>query len=151
MSHPISKLVTVLFMSTLVAATGAAQSATPEVVVDDFVKAWNTHDVKAFDRLFTEDAIWVPVAEVRVVGRADVVKGFEDIHTTWAKKTTITAKDTKVQVVRPDVAVILFHANYLQDGKEVPVLDRAIILVAVKEPDGWKIAAGQLTKQHEGA
>jgi len=151
MSHHIRNLVVLFAMSATFAAKAAAQSATPEAVVDDFVKAWNTHDVKAFDRLFTADAIWVPVAEVRVVGHADVVKGFEEIHTTWAKKTTITAKDTKMQLVRPDVAVILFHGRYLQDGKEEPGLDRAMILVAVREADGWQIAAGQLTKQHEGA
>jgi uncharacterized protein (TIGR02246 family) len=151
MSHLPPKFVALLLASALFAAKAAAQSTTPEAVADDFVKAWNSHDVKAFDRLFTEDAIWVPVAEVRVVGHADVVKGFEDIHNTWAKKTTITAKDTKVQLVRPDVAVILFHAKYVQDGKEVPMLDRAMILVVVKGADGWKIAAGQLTKQHEGA
>ncbi len=150
-SHLTPKFVALFLASALFAAKAAAQSTTPEAVVDDFVKAWNSHDVKVFDRLFTEDAIWVPVAEVRVVGHADVVKGFEDIHNTWAKKTTITAKDTKVQLVRPDVAVILFHAKYVQDGKEVPVLDRAMILVVVKGADGWKIAAGQLTKQHEGA
>ena len=151
MSHLTSKFVALFLASVLLAATAAAQSTGPEAVVDDFVKAWNSHDVTAFDRLFTEDAIWIPVAEVSVVGHADVVKGFEDIHNTWAKKTTITAKDTKVQLVRPDVAIILFHGKYLQDGKEVPVLDRAMILVAVKGPDAWKIAAGQLTKQHEGA
>jgi uncharacterized protein (TIGR02246 family) len=151
MSHSLFKLAAPLFLSALIAATSAAQSATPEAVVDDFVKAWNSHDVKAFDRLFTEDAIWVPIAEVRVTGHADVVKGFDEIHATWAKRTTITAKDTKVQLVRPDVAVILFHGKYLQDGKAVPVLDRAMMLVAVKQADGWKIAAGQLTKQHEGA
>ena len=151
MSHSVLKFGALLFVSALIAATSAAQSATPEAVVDDFVKAWNSHDVKAFDRLFSEDAIWVPVAEVRVVGHSDVVAGFEEIHTTWAKTTTITAKEIKVQLVRPDVAVILFHSKYLQDGKEVPVLDRAMMLVAVKGADGWKIAAGQLTKQHEGA
>ena len=37
-----------------------------------------------------------------------------------AKKTTITAKDTKVQLVRPDVAVILFHAKYVQTVKSLP-------------------------------
>lgn len=150
MLNPILKFITVLFIAALFAAKVAAQSTTPEAVVDDFVKAWNTHDIKAFDVLFTADATWVPVAEVRVMGHGDVIKGFEEIHNTWAKKTTITAKDTKVQLVRPDVAIILFHGKYLQDGKEVPVLDRAMILVAVKQADGWKIAAGQLTKQHEG-
>ena len=151
MLHPPFKPIAALFVCAFFAAAAPAQSAGPEAVVQDFVNAWNSHDVKAFDRLFTDDAIWVPVAETRVVGHHDVIEGFEEIHTTWAKKTTITAKDTKVQLVRPDVAIILFHAKYLEDGKEVPVLDRAMIIVAVKEADGWKIAAGQLTKQHEGA
>jgi uncharacterized protein (TIGR02246 family) len=150
MSH-LFKVAAALFVSTFVVATTAAQSASPEAVVQDFVKAWNSHDVKGFDRLFTDNAIWVPVAEVRVVGHRDVIKSFEDIHTTWAKDTTITPTEIKVQMVRPDVAVILFHARYLEGGKEVPGVDRAMIIVAAKQPDGWRISVGQLTKQHEGA
>src|SRR5437762_2641341 len=133
MSHSISKLIGAAFLSLLFAATTAAQSPTPEAVVDDFVKAWNAHDVRAFDRLFTADAVWVPVAEARVVGHADVIKGFEEIHTTWAKETAIAARDIKVQSVRPDIVVILFHAKFMEHGKEVPVLDRAMIIVAVKQ------------------
>jgi 6-phosphogluconate dehydrogenase len=52
--------------------------------------------------------------------------------------------------VRPDVAVILFQAKFVQDAKEAPALDRAMIMVAAKQADGWRIAAGQVTKQHEG-
>jgi uncharacterized protein (TIGR02246 family) len=150
MSH-LFKVVAAIFVSAPFAAITAAQSASPEAVVQDFVKAWNSHDINAFDRLFSEDAIWVPVAEARVIGHREIIKGFEEIHTTWAKNTTITATDIRVQTVRPDVAVILFHARYLQDGKEVAGLDRAMIIVAVKQPDGWRISVGQLTKQHEGA
>jgi uncharacterized protein (TIGR02246 family) len=149
-SDLIRKVIIPLFASVLFASMSAAQNATPVVVVDDFLKAWNSHDAKAFDRLFTQDAIWVPVAETRVIGHADVIKQFEQIHTTWAKKTTIIARDIKVQSVRPDVAMILFHAKFVQDAKEVPVLDRAMIMVAVKQADGWRVAAGQVTKQHEG-
>jgi uncharacterized protein (TIGR02246 family) len=119
-------------------------------VVDDFLKAWNSHDAKAFDRLFTKDATWMPAADTRVIGHADVIKGFEHIHTTWAKKTTIIARDIKVQSIRPDVAVILFQAKFVQEAKEAPLLDRAVIMVAVKEADGWRVAAGQVAKQHEG-
>jgi uncharacterized protein (TIGR02246 family) len=144
------KLIISLFVSVLLVSMSAAQSATPVVLIDDFLKAWNSHDAKAFDRLFTQDAIWVPVAESRVIGHADVIKEFERIHTTWAKKTTIIARDIKVHSVRPDVAVILFHAKFVQDAKEAPLLDRAMIMVVVKETDGWRIAAGQDTKQHEG-
>jgi hypothetical protein len=42
------------------------------------------------------------------------------------------------------------HAKFVQDAKEAPLLDRAVIMVAVKQADGWRIAAGQVTKQHEG-
>jgi uncharacterized protein (TIGR02246 family) len=150
MSDSILKIIIPLFVSVLFAATSAAQSATRVAVVEDFLKAWNSHDAKAFDRLFTEDAIWVPVAERRVVGHADVIKEFEQIHTTWAKKTAIIAREIKIQSVRPDVAVILFQAKFVQDAKEAPALDRGMIMVAVKQADGWRIAAGQVTKQHEG-
>jgi len=150
MSDSILKIIILLFVSVLFAATSAAQSATPVAVVDDFLKAWNSHDANAFDRLFTKDAIWVPVAETRVVGHSDVIKEFEQIHTKWAKKTTIIARDIKAQSIRPDVAVILFHGKFVQDAKEVPALDRAMIMVAVKQADGWRVAAGQVTKQHEG-
>ena len=150
MSDSILKIIIPLFVSALFAATSAAQSATPVAVVDDFLKAWNSHEAKAFDRLFTEDAIWVPAAETRVAGHSEVIKEFEQIHTKWAKKTTIIARDIKVQSIRPDVAVILFQAKFVQDAKEVPALDRGIIMVAVKQADRWRIAAGQATKQHEG-
>jgi uncharacterized protein (TIGR02246 family) len=149
--HPaILKLIIPLSVSVLFASMSAAQSATPVVIVDDFLKAWNSHDANTFDRLFMQNAIWVPVAQTRVVGHADVIKEFEQIHTAWAKKTTIIARDIKIQSVRPDVAVILFHAKFVQDAKEVSLLDRALIMVAVKQADGWRIATGQLTKQHEG-
>jgi uncharacterized protein (TIGR02246 family) len=151
-SHLLFKVAAPLFLFAFVAATSAAQSATPQAIVDDFVKAWNSHDMKAFDRLFTDDAIWVPVAAVLDEGRANIIKDLGDAHSTWAKTTTLTQSGTlKIQQVRPDVAVLLFHVHFLQDGKEVPGIDRAMIIVAVKQSDGWKIAVGQLTKQHEGA
>ena len=51
MSDSILKIIVPLFVSVLFAATSTAQSATPVAVVEDFLKAWNSHDVKAFDRL----------------------------------------------------------------------------------------------------
>jgi uncharacterized protein (TIGR02246 family) len=139
------KVMTPLFLSVLLASMSAAQNApTAVVLVHDFLKAWNSRDAKAFGRLFTQDAIWVPVAQSRVIGHADVIKEFEQIHTRWAKKATIIARDIKVQSSRPD-AVILFHAKFVQDAKEALLLDRAVMMVAVKQGDSWRIAAGQDT------
>jgi uncharacterized protein (TIGR02246 family) len=141
------KIRIILFLAICVVGSSSAQSITSEAIVDDFVKAWNSHDIKAFNRLFTEEAIWVPVAEHRAEGRDNIVKEFAEIHTTWAKDTTILQSDIKLKTLSPDVAVVLFHLKYLEQGKEVLGVDRAMLIVAVKESDGWRIAVGQITKQ----
>ncbi|MCP6423700.1 SgcJ/EcaC family oxidoreductase, partial [Klebsiella pneumoniae] len=76
-----------------------------------FVAAWNAHDPKAFERLYTADAVWVPVAEERTRGRPAIVAEFAKIHTGegWARRTTIGRKGTaEVRMLRPDVATIFF-------------------------------------------
>src|SRR5260370_13908167 len=70
------KVLAPLFLSICLPVSSSAQSASPEAIVGDFVKAWNSHDMKALDRLLTDDAIWVPVAEVIDEGRGNIVKDF---------------------------------------------------------------------------
>jgi uncharacterized protein (TIGR02246 family) len=152
MSHLTRKVFALILAASLSAAEAWAESATPEAVVDDFIKAWNSHDMKAFDRLFTDDAIWIPLAEVTDEGRANILKDLAEAHNTWAQTTTLKQSGAlKIRQIPPDGAVLLFHLHFLVDGKEVPDLDRAMIIVAVKQSSGWKISVGQLTKQHEGA
>jgi uncharacterized protein (TIGR02246 family) len=130
-----------------------AQSRSAAAIVDDFAQAWNTHDPKAFDRLFTEEVVWVPTAEVRAEGRTALVRELAEAHASWAKNTTVTQSDTKIQSVGADVAVIFFHsslAGRAEDGTPIPSADRAMVVVAVKQSDGWRIAAGQVTKPVEG-
>jgi uncharacterized protein (TIGR02246 family) len=141
------KILIILLLSVCFVGSGSAQSRDPKTIVDDFVKAWNTHDMKAFDRLFTNEAIWVPVAEVRDEGRINIVKDLAEAHATWAKTTTVVPSTMKIRLLRPDIAVLLFHLKYVENGKQVPGIDRAMLIVAVKESAGWKIAAGQITKQ----
>ncbi|MDE1148042.1 MAG: SgcJ/EcaC family oxidoreductase [Azospirillaceae bacterium] len=127
-----------------------AQAATPESLPDQFTAAWNTHDPQAFEKLYTVDAVWVPVAEERTEGRDAIIAEFTKIHTGggWAMKTTISKKDVpEVHLLRPDVATIFFHMNFLMNGQPVPGLQRALILVATAKDGDWKIAAGQLTKE----
>jgi len=138
-----------LFFSICFVTTSSAQSSGPEALASDFVKAWNSHDMKALDRLLTDDAIWVPVAEVIDEGRGDIVKDFSEAHTTWAKTTTaVPTSAPKVRTLRPDIAVVLFHLGFLdKQGKRIPDINRAMLVVAVKQSDGWRIAVGQITKQ----
>jgi len=134
----------------LLAPALAQAAAGPETIAHRFVAAWNAHDIKAFEALYTTDAVWVPVAEERTEGRQAIVSEFAKIHTAggWATRTTITEKETpEVHFVRPDVATIFFHMDFLMNGQPVPGLQRALILVVASTKGEWKIAAGQLTKE----
>jgi ketosteroid isomerase-like protein len=131
-----------------IAAASSAQIASPEVLVDEFIKAWNSHEGKSFERVFTKNAIFVPSAEYMNEGRDRIVEDFRVAHTGWAKTVGLAlSSEKKVLPLGRDVAVIFFHTQLLHEGKPVPGIDRALIMVAVNELDGWRIAAGQLTKE----
>lgn len=146
------KSITFVFFCISSVTSSSAQSASPAALVDDFVKAWNSHDGNAFARIFTDDATFVPLAEVRVEGRSEIVKGLTELHMNqWAKTTTVHPSAIEVRTLRPDVAVVLFHLGLTgildEQGKERAGQDRAMVVVAVKQPDGWRIAVSQMTKQ----
>ena len=148
MQRSMWKVLKPLVLAICFASSSLAQSASPEAIVGDFVKFWNSHDPKILDRLLTDDAIWVTVAEVRLEGRGNIVADLTKAHTGWAKTTTVFATNTKVQTLRPDVAVVLYHIGFLDtQGKPKPGIDRAMLVVSVKQSDGWKIAVLQITKQ----
>lgn len=139
----------------LIPAAAQAQTAEPEQLPDRFVAAWNGHDIGAFEKLFTAEAIWVPSSEERTEGRTAILGEFAKVHgaSGWAvtRKVTLAVKAVpKVQRLRPDVATIFFHMDFLSDGKLVPGQGRTLILVADKSASGWRIAAGQLTKEVSG-
>lgn len=142
------------FHNTLTSGPGAltpssTQSSDPTAIVHDFVKAWNSHDMEALDRLFTDDATWVPAVEVLDEGRERIVKDFSAAHATWAKTTTVALTTIpKIQMLKFDVAIVFFHMGLVDNnGNPLPGIDRAMMIVAVKQSGGWKIAAGQITKE----
>lgn len=142
------RVVTSLCVSLSFVNGSSAQSGDAAVVVEDFVKAWNSHDMSAFSQLFADDAIWIPVAESRLEGRNSILKDFTLIHGTWAKTTTIASSEVTVQTLRPDVATIVFRLGYVdREGKTVPQDRHAVLIVAVKESGRWRIASGQITKK----
>lgn len=135
----------------LLPAAALAQGAEPGQLPDQFIAAWNAHDIDAFAKLYTADAIWIPSSEERTEGRAAILSEFAKVHQGggWAvaRKVTLAIKgEPKVQMLRPDVATIFFRMDFLADGKVAPDQKRTLILVADKSRDGWRIAAGQLTK-----
>jgi uncharacterized protein (TIGR02246 family) len=101
--------------------------------------------MKAFDGLFTEDADWVTTYDTRDEGRASIVGDLKKAHESWAKAATVVSSKISVRLLRPDVAVVHFNA-LTSVGNERPPVGRTMLFVAVKQADGWRIAAGQITK-----
>jgi uncharacterized protein (TIGR02246 family) len=133
------------FMGGGSAALAAAPVATAESLVERFVAAWNSHDLAAFEKLFTSEATWVATFDVRDEGREAVLTDFRGAHEGWAKSSSVAASDALVTQLRPEVAIVQFNLMMtMGQGKEP--LGRTLLLVASREADGWKIAAGQLTK-----
>jgi uncharacterized protein (TIGR02246 family) len=138
----------VLFLLSL--PTGSpAQTVGPDALVNGFLRAFNTHDAKAFGSLFAEDADWVSVAGIRVKGRAGIQAEHEKAFTTFFKSATLASTGTTVRLVRPDVAVVHFNwelTGQFNEKGEASAPRRGIItIVATKEANGWRITAGQNT------
>ena len=138
-------------LSLVVALSGYAGVSAPQEIPQEFVTIWNSHEASGFEHFFTEDAVWVPVAETRDEGRENIVKDLMVAHTSWAKKTRIQLDESipvTVRFVRPEVATIFFRMKFLdQQNQPIAGLERAMVVVAVKDSNEWKVSAGQLTKE----
>jgi uncharacterized protein (TIGR02246 family) len=128
------------------AAAEPMPAATPESIPEKFVQAWNSHDQQAFASLFTEDAYWVPMAHVRLHRRERIVDDLAHAHRTWAGNTTMSARDVVVRHLGGDTAIALFAAPFVGDDGKPLSTGSVLLMVIVKQGDGWRIAAGQLTK-----
>jgi uncharacterized protein (TIGR02246 family) len=123
-----------------------AAPATPELTAQAFVDAWNSHQAKNFEGLFAEDALWVPVVESRLSGRAQIVADLKQAHAIWAGHTTLMASDVVVSPLSDSAAAVLFKAGFMgKDGRRMEP-PNVLMLAVVKAPDGWRIKAGQLAK-----
>lgn len=138
----------VLTLSTL--SPCLAQSVTPEGIAAGFAQAWNAHDKAAFDNLFADDAHFIPTYDIVAEGRTDIVAGIYQGHeegTGGFRESTLTPSKVAVQSIGPDAAVVHFNASiHLPAALGIPPLERTLLLVVVRQRDGWRIASGQLTK-----
>jgi len=89
-----------------------AAPASADATAQAFVDAWNSHDANKFNELFTEDAVWVPVVETRLIGREQVVTDLRQAHTSWARHTTMASSDVAVSPLSDTAAVVNFWSAF---------------------------------------
>jgi uncharacterized protein (TIGR02246 family) len=99
--------------------------------------------------LFTDDAQFVNVIGLWWHGRAEIQKEHEALHATRMRMSHLLATDSVVQVLGPDVAVLLQRWQLTGDtgidGVTLPMRRGVMTLVIVKRGGIWQIAAAQNT------
>jgi uncharacterized protein (TIGR02246 family) len=116
------------------------------VLYRELLAAWNARDAEAFATLFTSDASVVGFDGSQVEGRAQVASHLRDIFADHPTASYVGI----VREVRPWTdAVVLLRAvvgMVPPAGTDInPATNAVQSLVAVEEPDGWRIALFQNT------
>jgi len=108
--------------------------------------AWNTHDMKAFGSLFTEDAEWINIVGMHWRGREAVVKAHAIFHEIMFKNHQLKTDDIKVRSLGGSHAIAVVtttnDAFTTPDGRVMERAQNRLTYVLSNGPDGWKIAHG---------
>ena len=136
-------------------AFGQAQLSEVDAIAEQFVRAWNEHDMEAFGRLFVVDADWVTASGLHVNGRDDIQAYLAREHATWAKATTMKALDTRVRRISADMAIVFLQWQIEgaldPASKEVTMTRGNNLFVASMQQNGWSIVAGQVASRRAGS
>ena len=111
--------------------------------LNDFTKAWNTHDVQAFSMVFAEDADFTNVRGASAHGRVDIEQFHTKPFATWFKDSDLKITSRKVRLIRPDLAAVdawwEMTGSTSPDGKPVPFRKGLLIFLMTGNGDKWLI------------
>jgi uncharacterized protein (TIGR02246 family) len=134
----------VIFFGWMAGVVAGQTSSGAGALADAFVHAWNTHDGRAFGRLYADDADWVTVGGERHRGRVAVEGALAREHAGWARTTTLRATEPVVRVIDSENAIVMFEWEITRmEESEVRPLRGNTLLVAAKQDGRWIIIAGQ--------
>ncbi|HZT21070.1 MAG TPA: SgcJ/EcaC family oxidoreductase [Dongiaceae bacterium] len=113
-------------------------------IVEDLVAAWNRHDAVGFSRRFAPDADFTNVFGMALKGREAIERAHAAIFATIFKDSRLSAQETEIRFVRPDVAAVdvrwtMTGARDL-DGEDWPDRRGLLNLLATQEGGAWSIA-----------
>jgi uncharacterized protein (TIGR02246 family) len=106
--------------------------------------AWNAHDMKAYGKLFREDAEFINVVGMHWRGRDAIIVAHTAFHETLFKNHTIKTDDVEVRSLGSGHAIAVVtttnDAFTTPAGEVIPKRQNRQTYVLVKDPDGWTIA-----------
>lgn len=111
--------------------------------LNEFAKAWNIHDSKAFSKVFAQDADFTNVRGVSAHGRADIEQFHAKNFTTIFKNSNLVITNKKFRLIRPDLAAVdalwEMTGSIGMDGKEVPLRKGLLNFLMTRTGDNWLI------------
>ena len=112
-------------------------------LVFDATEAWNRHDVRAFTRVYSDDAELTTVIGTTMCGRKGIHDHHAEIFKTIFKKSHLTPGAIKVRFLGPEIAVVDVRWEMTGaldwDGNEIPIRRGLLNWIVKQEREGWLV------------
>jgi uncharacterized protein (TIGR02246 family) len=109
----------------------------------DAIEAWNRHDVRAFTRVYSDDAELTTVIGTTVRGRKAIHEHHAAIFATIFKKSRLTPGEIRVRFLSSEIAVVNVRwemTGALEwDGKEIPIRKGLLCWIVKRQREGWLV------------
>jgi uncharacterized protein (TIGR02246 family) len=123
--------------------------------VGKLTTTWNSHDMKAFAQLFSDDAQFVNVVGMWWKNRSEIEAAHVASHRTHFKDSTLTSNVATVKWLSPDIVLAQLSWQLTgskgPNGEPMPARKGLMMLVLTRDRGGWMIRAAQNTDIVEGA
>jgi uncharacterized protein (TIGR02246 family) len=127
----------------------AQDESAVRALIQEFVDAWNRHDMRTLAGLFAEDADFVDVFGNWFKDRTTIEDALAQRHATVFRKSRFAEKEVVVRFHKPDLAIVhaVIELSGAVDrrGQALPPGLGVITSVIEKTNSGWQIIALQNT------
>src|SRR5215213_3873911 len=126
--------------------TASADLAAIRQVLANLAACWNRADGAAYGALFTDDADYIDVTGTRTCGGAAIGTAHQFLWDRFLKGSILeTSDDADVQLIAPDVAIVIATGAARLAGQAIALSDRQSIntTVLIKQKGEWRIRAFQ--------
>ncbi|MBZ5591883.1 MAG: SgcJ/EcaC family oxidoreductase [Acidobacteriia bacterium] len=109
----------------------------------DAVAAWNCHDVRAFTRVYADDADLTNVIGTTVRGRKAIHDHHAEIFETIFRKSHLEPGEIRVRFLSPEIAVVDIRwemTGALEwDGKEILIRKGLLSWIVTRQRGAWLV------------
>jgi len=120
--------------------------AAVRTLLQQFYDAWG--DADAYASVFTEDADYIAFDGTHAKGRHAIAESHRPLFERFFKGSRLFGESSAIRFLAPDVALIQSKGAVLRAGQQRPSRRRMSVqtVVAVKQADGWRLAAFHNTR-----